>query len=139
MKSWSILLLSFAVAGCGPYSPGDESIPWQLSCPHLAELQTRDPVADARRALARGDTHLLKTGGYVSETPYDPRYEVGDAQWKNQIMIPETQDANGCQSEEARWMTTGYARLYNDTILAKVAIRRAAPVPLAPERIGQHN
>jgi hypothetical protein len=78
-------------------------------------------------------------GGYVSETPYDPRFELNDAQWKNQVMIPETQDGGGCPSEEARSIATEYARRYNDTILAEVAIRRAAPVSLAPERIGRHN
>jgi hypothetical protein len=138
VKFCGVLLLSFTLAGCGEYWPGDESIPWELSCRHLAELKTRDAVADARTALVSGDARLLMLGGYVLDTPYDPVFEINDAQWQNQVLIPETEEVDGCPSDEARSMAMKYARLYNDTILAKIAVRHSVPQPVPLDRIGRH-
>ena len=35
------------------------------SCPSIEKLAHRDPVLDARAALARNDRHLLMLGGFV--------------------------------------------------------------------------
>lgn len=55
------ILCAVILTGCTPKP--------EAGCPAIGRLANRDPVADARAALARGDRHLLMLGGFVRSVP----------------------------------------------------------------------
>ena len=84
-----------------------------VGCPAIERLAHRDAVADARAALAKGDRHLLKLGGFVGSVP-----GVENSDGYQTQMIEGTSDAkimDGCARLGPA--AEAYAAKYNRTIV----------------------
>jgi hypothetical protein len=99
----ALLLMSFAaVAGCGQAN--------ERGCPELDALLRGDPAADAKSALARGDSRLLMVGGFVGGVP-------AGLDTKNVRILEGTSDTatKACREREQEAMR--YATIYNQAII----------------------
>jgi hypothetical protein len=83
-----------------------------VGCPAIEKLTRRDPAADARAALTKGDHHLLMLGGFVGEVPGVP-----DAGTHPTRMVEGTSDTTTEPCRQRRDVAEAYATKYNQTII----------------------
>jgi hypothetical protein len=104
---------------------------WADTCPLLAQLSTRDPVADATAAHHRHDNRLMQVGGLVGAIPGTAPDDLSIADEDAAVTLPETGDDGGCPSKDARNMARTYAYRYNQVILTAM---RPQPAPAPTKR-----
>ena len=77
----------------------------------------RDPAADARTALAKGDHHLLSLGGFVGTTPGAENVATNAT---NSVEIEGTSDTATEACRRLGDVAETYATKYNETIVMAV-------------------
>ena len=82
------------------------------SCLSIEKLAHRDPVLDARAALARNDRHLLMLGGFVGSVP-----GVANSNGYHAQMIEGTSDVKTEACARLGATAEVYAAKYNQTIV----------------------
>jgi hypothetical protein len=102
----AVISIAATLVGCGQKAPD--------ACPSIERLANRDPIADARTALAKGDRHLLSLGGIVGVVPGAETAE----DVKNTVEIEDTSDVNTDAYRRVRGVAENYAAKYNETIVS---------------------
>jgi hypothetical protein len=84
-------------------------------CSSIDKLVSRNPVADAESALAKGDRHLLSLGGFAPTVPGvsdDVAINAADA-----VELEGTTDTTTEACYRIRHVAEQYASKYNQTIM----------------------
>jgi len=97
----------FYIAALGGCTPAPDA-----TCPSIESHSHRDAVADARAALARGDSHLLMLGGFVGVVP-----GVRDSSGYATRTIAGTSDTTTDACRRLRATAEAYATKYNQTVV----------------------
>ena len=103
----AVVAISVALVACS-HKPRD-------ACPSIERLEHRDAAADARTALARGDTHLLSLGGFAGTTP---GADDATTNATNSVEIEGTSDTTTDACRRLGNVAEAYATKYNQTIVA---------------------
>jgi hypothetical protein len=104
----AVIFIAATLLGCSPKAPE--------RCPSIERLAGRDPIADARAALAKGDRHLLSLGGFVGVVPGVPD-DVSEEALKNAVEIEGTSDTTTDACRRIYRVAETYAAKYNEAIL----------------------
>ena len=107
------LLVSLGLEGC-------------VTCridPDLAALEHKNPAADAKEAVSRGDIYFLGVYGFSFTLPGIPGNPQCWQELQGARAIPDTSDAYRCREHgRLQGIARKYAEKYNSTVATELGI-----------------